>query len=76
MTCDVHVFGLGDDAVCDVCGTPKYEVVDMDEYRATWALRLDNTCADVCISTIKNGRCLCQRDPVFKAMAQRPEKLN
>jgi ribosome modulation factor len=38
---DTHIFDLGDDAVCDICGIPKSEIVDMDQYRKEWADRLD-----------------------------------
>ena len=41
--CEWHVFDLGDDATCDICGIPKSEVVDIEEYRAEWRDRLMDT---------------------------------
>ena len=38
---DTHVFDLHDDAVCDICGIPKSEVVDINQYRKEWKDRLD-----------------------------------
>ncbi len=37
---DAHIFDLGDDAVCDICGIPKSAIVDLERYRAEWAARL------------------------------------
>ncbi len=38
---NTHIFDLGDDAVCDICGVPKSEIVDMDQYRKDWKDRID-----------------------------------
>lgn len=35
-----HIFDLGDDACCDICGVPRREIVNMGRYRNDWAERL------------------------------------
>jgi len=35
-----HIFDLDNDAVCDICGIPKRDVVDIIEYDKAWEERL------------------------------------